>query len=315
MADLHQLVLLHGREAARDMVPERDRPLVDLAAEIMGNESLDLGFTYAGFAMTALPHRDPKVHRWERRNGRCSLLIKAGELYENGRFVEVGLPFGSRARLILIYLQTEAIRRQSRIVSLGSSLHDWMRQLGIPIGGKSYGEVRKQARRLSACEMTLGFTTQDGREGTTSARIVETIMLEPAKHGGDGGDVQGALWDDTVQLSTSFYELLERHPVPVYEPALRALSNNSAALDLYVWMAYRLHAIEAPTPISWARVYEQFGASYATMRQFRYRFAETLKLALAVYPDADVRTNRHGLMLHPSPPAVPKPRSKHLRAV
>ena len=36
---LHQLVLIHGRERAREMVPEKQRSLVDIAAEVMSDES------------------------------------------------------------------------------------------------------------------------------------------------------------------------------------------------------------------------------------------------------------------------------------
>jgi hypothetical protein len=31
---LHQLVLVHGREQARKMVPAKQRPLIDIAAEV-----------------------------------------------------------------------------------------------------------------------------------------------------------------------------------------------------------------------------------------------------------------------------------------
>lgn len=36
--------------------------------------------------------------------------------------------------------------------------------------------------------------------------------------------------EERVELSQSFYELLQKHPVPVYEPAIQQLQNNSAAL-------------------------------------------------------------------------------------
>ena len=43
----HQLVLIHGRERAREMVPERQRPLVDIAAEVMADGPADLALVAA----------------------------------------------------------------------------------------------------------------------------------------------------------------------------------------------------------------------------------------------------------------------------
>ena len=37
--NVHRLVLMHGRERARAMVSEKQRPLVDIAAEVMADES------------------------------------------------------------------------------------------------------------------------------------------------------------------------------------------------------------------------------------------------------------------------------------
>ena len=65
MADLHELIIRHGREAAREMVPARQRSLVDIAAEILTAETNDFAATYAGFCLTSLPHRDPGVRTWE----------------------------------------------------------------------------------------------------------------------------------------------------------------------------------------------------------------------------------------------------------
>ena len=311
MADLHELIIRHGKDAAREMVPARQRSLVDLAAEILAAETNDFAATYAGFCLTSLPHRDPGVRIWERKNGRCSLLVEAGRISEGGRWLECGLPFGSKARLILLYMQTMAIRDQSRFIELGGSLHEWMKRLGVPVGGKSYAYIREQARRLSACTMYLGYATDEGGEATTKTAIANTILLAPSRrYGVETAPSQGSLWEERIELSQPFYELLQNHPVPVYEPAIRRLQNNSAALDVYVWLCYRLHVLQEPTPISWARLKEQFGLQYATTYQFRPKFRDTLALALAVYPDARIKETKTGVTLYPSDPAVAK---RHLK--
>ena len=78
------------------------------------------------------------------------------------------------------------------------------------------------------------------------------------------------------------------------------------ALDLYVWLAYRLHVLAKPTSIYWPKLHEQFGGGFKALRQFKPTLIENLKLALAVYPEAMVELEPNGLRLIPSPPPVPE---------
>lgn len=302
MSEIHHLVLQHGRDQARNMVPVEDRPLVDIAARILAETSEAIDLTYSGFALISLPHKDPKAPTWERRNGRCSLLIQSGQVYERRKWVEVGLPYGSRARLLLLYIQTEAIRTDSPSVVLGRSLHSWMERMGLNSGGVDYAMVRDQAKRISACRLSFGWSTDTGEEGFHHAQIVEGAMFVADRDGRDSP--QGTLFEERCELSPTFFQALKNHPVPVWAPAIREISSRSSAIDIYVWLAYRLHALKSPTPITWTALHEQFGAEYALIRKFRARFIASLKEALAVYPDAKVEVTKEGLILRPSRPPV-----------
>src|SRR3954466_12205903 len=128
VAEVHKLILEHGREKAREMVPTKHRHLVDVAAEVMAADEAALGITYAGWCITALPHkRLPDTAVWTRTAYNCTLLVEPGHLQVgSGRPHLFGVPYGARARLILLYLQTEAVRNRNREVSLGRSMRDWM---------------------------------------------------------------------------------------------------------------------------------------------------------------------------------------------
>ncbi len=76
------------------------------------------------------------------------------------------------------------------------------------------------------------------------------------------------------------------------------------SLDLYVWLAWRLHSLTKATPISWAAVYQQFGSGYAHRFHFKAGFMDSLAAALAAYPEARVDIDETGILLHPSPPPV-----------
>ena len=82
------------------------------------------------------------------------------------------------------------------------------------------------------------------------------------------------------------------------------------AIDVYVWLAYRLHSLTKTTPVSWPAVHAQFGAGFKAIRQMKPVFVEALNLALAVYPEAYVDVQGQGIALHPSAPAVPKAEAK-----
>src|SRR4051794_5797904 len=129
----------------------------------------------------------------------------------------------------------------------------------------------------------------------------------------DGGIFQGRR-REAIEHGSAFLAVLDRarvvHCVPVQEAAIRQIGSRSMAIDVYIWLAYRLHRLDKPTPITWAALYQQFGAGFTLIRQFRARFRETLALALAAYPDAHVSEEEGGLLLYPSPPPVGERRGK-----
>jgi hypothetical protein len=306
VGEVHELITRYGHHAARDMVSEEDRRYVDLAATILSDEQGELGYLYSGFAMTALPHRrlPDDSEAWQRQNGRFSLMVEPGFIPGgDGRPSRQGVPYGSRARLILLYLQTEAIRTGTPIVRLGNTMHDWLERLGVKSGGSSYNAIRDQSRRLSACRLTVSWSTEDGRSGFERANIVNAMMFAPTSD-----TRQGSLWDETARLSPEFFQSLCDHPLPVSEAAIRAIQNSSAVMDIYVWLCYRLRSVGKPTMVPWPALHQQFGPEYKQIRQFRAKFLPALKEALAVYPDARVEVDSTGLKLLPSRPAVPERR-------
>jgi len=239
--------------------------------------------------------------RWLLKNGSTTLIVEPGsQVGRTGELEQVGVPYGSRARLILIYLQSEAIRTQSREIELGHSLREWMVKLGISWGGLSITAVRDQANRISRCRMTFEITK--GRAtGLINQNIVDTaLFLDNSEEG------QRSFFANNVTLAEIFYKQLQTHPVPLEEAAIRQLSNNSMGLDSYAWLAYRLHSLSLPTPVPWPALKAQFGAGFSRTNHFRARFLENLKLALAVYPDAKVEIENDGLLLYPSRPPVAK---------
>ena len=298
MAQIHQLITTHGVEAAKAMTRGKlERQCVETAFAVLSDEQNRIGIMHAGFAMTALPHKDLKVTQWVRQGGNVKLIVESGT---DSDLSPVGLPFGSIARMILLYLQTEAVKTRSREIELGRSMNHWLTSMGIDNGGKTYRLVREQSRRLSLCRLTF-FRIQDNATHVTNGSFVRDAILPTV------GDNQLTLWKEAVRLDEGFFQSLIEHPMPVREAAIRELGARSMAIDIYVWLAYRLHRIEQPTSLSWASLFQQFGSGYRHIRQFRARFKETLELALAAYPEARVSADDKGMTLYPSdPPVAPR---------
>jgi hypothetical protein len=305
MGAVHQLIIREGIEAARGKAETRaERQAIEAAGVILAEEESRLGITHAGFAMTSLPHKRIEEPLWRRQGHRTTLLVESGR---TGKGDWIGVPYGSMARLILLYLQTEAVRSNNPEIELGRSMHAWLSRMEISTGGKNYRLVSEQARRISACRLTF-LTEVPGAEMRQNGAFVQNaITLTP-----DADDRQRALWQDRVRLDDGFWRSLKEHPVPVREEAVRAIGARSLALDVYIWLAYRLHVLTKATPVTWTALHAQFGAGFKAVRQLKPTFREALTLALAVYPEGRVDLDAGGVVLHPSPPAVPRAEAKRI---
>jgi hypothetical protein len=273
-----------------------DLQCLETAFAVLSDERQRVGIMHAGFAMTALPHKSLRDTVWIRQGGNIKLRVESGADSDDRI---VGLPFGAIARMILLYLQTEAVKTQSREIELGRSMNHWLSTMGVDNGGKTYRLVREQSRRLSLCRLTF-YRQTDANTLVTNGSFVRDAILPMQDDG------QMPLWRETIRLDEGFFQSLIEHPLPVRDAAIREIAHRSMALDVYVWLAYRLHRLEKSTPVSWKALYDQFGGGFQHLRQFRAKFREPLALALAAYPEANVDVDESGVRMNPSPPPVPE---------
>ena len=299
--NIPQLVLDYGRDHAREMVDNRDRLLVDVAAEVLSDDQQKIGISYTGFCLTSLPHKkleDDQI--WERRGHRVTLLIEPGTLRVQGQTVKYGVPFGARARMILLYLQTEAVRTGSREIELGRSMRSWMERLSLSVGGETARSLREQAARISACSLKFFWEGDDARSWARGGIVSAGLQFKEAS------DAAEKLWDDRVVLDEIFWRALREHPVPLQEAAVRQLAHRSLALDVYIWLAWRCHQLKGPTPISWPALDSQFNTRGQPLKRFKPVLMEALRAATTAYPGSRLDLEDRGIVLHPARPPVPK---------
>ena len=288
MSNLHWRLEQHGQQALLLEAPTKTaRRLIEIATGVLADESDDRVFTHPVLCLTILPHRArPEREIWKRVNGPYTLMVQPTADHDGTYY---GVPHGSKARLILLYLQTEAVKTNSRVIELGTSMRRWLRSMGVTITGPNYQEVRRQAQKIERALVSFTFTS----EGTTVS-WQDTIIR---------GSFERPCSDEvrTVELSESFFKSITERPVPVCEAAIRLLGERCMALDLYLWLAYRLHSLQRPTVVSWASLHSQFGAATRLLKHFKPHFAREIEAALAAYPDARVDLTEDGVRLHPSP--------------
>jgi hypothetical protein len=106
--------------------------LVEAATQIAaGGDDREIAYHHTVFCQTALPYGHVEDRIWERSNGFVSLSIEAGRALhpETQKWVSLPLPFGPKARLIQIHLDTQAKLQEKPMVELEGSMTSFIAKL------------------------------------------------------------------------------------------------------------------------------------------------------------------------------------------
>lgn len=265
-----------------------------------------LAFQHTVFCQAGLPYRDPgnAVREWKREQGAVSLLIEAGQARhpKNREWVKLGLPWGTKPRLILAHLNAEALRQDSPVIEVENSLSAFVKRIRGFDGGREIRAFKDQLSRLSVAVVRLA-TTRGDRAFQVNAQVVDAFELWPELDAR-----QRVLWPSTIQLSLPYFNSLQDHAVPLNEADLAALAHSALGLDLYCWLAQRLHRVNPARPafIQWPALKQQFGPDYGMMKNFKPKFRTALAQVLSRYRAARIEIDGYGMRLHNSPPPVTK---------
>ena len=282
--------------------------LIEAAAEIgMGEEGLPT-YQHTVLCQTSLPYRRTAERVLERRNGYTMLRVEAGTAYSEREdaWIELPLPFGPKARLVLIHLNTAAIVTQSNVIDVGDSMSAYFSQVLSPrrgesreLNGREIRAMKEQVSALAAAEMRFAVGGRVQKQGRAAVISEFDLWFPKASN-------QRILWPSTVTLSLDYYQSLVNHAVPLDPRAVAALSHSAMGLDIYAWLSQRLCRIHPKTEafVPWVSLQGQFGTNYRSIRKFRQVFLKTLRDVLTQYPQAQLRPNSKGLHLRQSPPPI-----------
>ena len=265
----------------------------------------DLAYQHTVFCQTGLPYRDPGggARIWQREQGGVSLRVEAGATRhpKTGEWIELGLPWGTKPRLVLAHLNAEALRQRSPVIEIENSLSAFVRRIRGFKHGREIRAFKDQLTRLANSTFRFVINTAEGPE-QTNEQIIRNFKLWPEKDAR-----QRVLWPTEIRFSIEYFMSLQKHAVPLREADLAALAHSAMALDIYSWLAQRLHRIDRRRTafIPWEAVRQQFGPDYERIRDFRRIFRHALVQVLARYQAARVELDERGLTLRNSEPPVP----------
>jgi hypothetical protein len=289
------------------ILTRHQQKLIEASALIRAERPDRIDFLHTVQCQCGIPYNNPgnDVRVWDRSQGGAALRIEAGSVFDPAAdaFVEVGLPYGEKPRLVLIHLASEAVRTGQPVVDVEDSMTAFARSLGIETNGRHLRTLKDQLARLAASTVRMGMKVEEGRAFQFNTQIVDALDLwYPMQPD------QRMLWPSTVRLSDQYFQSLGRHAVPLDHRAVGALAGSSMALDVYVWLAQRLHRIPPGKDqfITWKALHDQFGQGFARVRDFRRRFLHTLNQVRSAYPDARLDSDERGLTLRHSRPPVLK---------
>lgn len=290
---------------------KRRRVLVREALETIQPDITDLRHMHSVLAVVGMPYdRQPlDVREFKRKQGNMSLTIEAGSLdTPKGDSERQPLPFGPKARLLMMHLCSEAIRQKKPTIEIADNLTSFIRDMGFPDSGGRKGPLnafKEQINALAAARFRMSVWTGD---------VARTRFIHPF----DEIDLwlpkspdERTLWPSTITFSDSFFKSLQQHAVPFNVRAVRAFAGSARKLDLYFWLGWRIHNIDGPLHIGWGALRDQFGLGFTRERAFRAQFAEEVSHIREVFPKLPLKLSENGLLLEPAGPevlALPAPR-------
>ena len=308
--------------------PQWGRELIEAQLAIDAEDAAQagqLGFMARAMVIATMPHKDPKVQTFYRKNGDFSLRMTAG--------AGGGLPFGIYPRLLMSWVTTEAVRRRSPTIVIDESMGWFIKNvLGVntSTGGRSGSLTRitEQMKRLFGAMITAEYELAEKRYALQNVVLANSLSIDRremtrawnAAHPASGGSLEHALWTPQgaenagkwyshIELSQRFYDEIIERPVPIDLRAYKVLRKSPLAMDVYTWLTFRMsYTMRRTRPIRWEGLQWQMGSGYPFTEQgtrdFKKSFLKALKAAHTVYPEANFEIADQGLVLLPSATSV-----------
>ena len=251
----------------------------------------NLGFASRPFVLCGLPIKRPAkgVLLHERRNGQFLLQVTGHPTY--------GVPWG-QDRLVPIFLATLAIRQQKQIITFRSAA-EMLDIFGMQQGGSQYRRLIAAFQRVFGATIFFGTDTQCEKATVTHHARFNFMREARIWYSRDPNqEILPGGFENEIVLSDEFFREITTHSIPTDLEAAKALSCSPAALDLFMWLAYRCFTAKGQERIP---IFGDFGlagqlgsADYARPRKFRERLDRWLDLVCVLWPSCPAKISSDG---------------------
>ena len=262
----------------------------------------ELGFVTSAMIFAALPHKAVKSGIYKRTDALVTLSVMNDP--------DIGIPYGRYPRLLLAHICTLAKRSGERRIVLGDNQADFMRRLGLnPDGMGKRGQV--SLVKNSAIQLfTAAIRWRENGENKFNFKNIEVASqgsLIWTPHSSTGG-IENYEWQGFIDLSESFFNQCIQHSFPIDLNVVQAL-RSSVAIDIYIWLTYKMNVLNKPVKITWRQLKFQFGSEYTDtplgIKNFKAKFSAQLKLVLEHY-NVNLQATSDYLELRPSNTHIPR---------
>lgn len=270
----------------------------------------DITYAHASMCQVFLPYHELDETFYEVKQGDLTLSIQGKDYFVNeDRTIKAnrGVPYGTRARLLLYLMNEQAILAGGPSFHLADSFNDLCRKLYIPASGRSMQEIKTQLERLCTSSFSLEWKNSQTK-GIKNFFIVQSLVTNGrSKNMSEYSKVDRDVKGFHVTLSDEYWNSVKDHAVPMDRRTIIALQNNAMCLDIYNWLTHRLYRIEKGKTvfITWKLIKAQFGHTYAKMDSFKRDFRKNLQNVRGQYPTANIFEDKNkGFTLLPSTPPI-----------
>lgn len=296
------------RRAMSPVERRRDVTREDIERSIRANADATehIAFVHTVLALCGFPYRRPPEGATEYRQtyGRNSLIVQAGHVLDpvTGAMVKPGLPYGPKARLLMLHICTQALRQNSSTIRVADTLSAFIRELGYEVSGGKNGTIglfKEQMTRLAAANMTIGLFQEDRAHTIQTHPIKEFCVWLPQQ------PTKPVLWKSELTLEQEFFASLKRFALPIDIRVMKAFAHSARQIDIILWLDYRVKRLNKPRfLLTWPMLKEQFGAEICEMSKFRQALRDDLKRIAEVFPKLPAHLGEDGLTIERRPEGV-----------
>ena len=120
------------------------------------------------------------------------------------------------------------------------------------------------------------------------------------------GHVSQMAWPHAIALTHNTYDRFLNDAIPIPTVRLREVANNAMAIDILVYLSYRLPTLSRDDTaiLTWRDLMAQFGTGSAGefTSKFKDTFRQSIRTTIEAYPEARVDMTSEGLVMRYSDP-------------